>query len=395
MHCENMMLRFRLTIFFAISFLVSFAQGNDTSVFFRYAATFDQLITDQYYPAGGVIPDTSALELLNAAPVNCVVLKEVGRTTYASDRVLTENLGSYKYSWDREGRVSGYREYHAGDSIAHLSIRFQYLIRQSMDRVIISNGANVDTTMYQYNRSGWVGTWKRHVLRVDTNYQIQGTRMYDSRGKLVVATNVFYGPLSGTFTFDYDKDGRLTRRSFLPGGTGVVLCTDTVEYAFQSESKSIVVMTHKLKVAGMEKWQTLESRTMYPYSNVILSYSDFNDADTNYFYRNLNSYTVNYEYDNRGRVLSESFGNEIEPTMIVAKYYYGKQFQPDSIVFTERFIQRKQIVTRVYSRDIREYDEKGRISVRSVTTYLFDEMKKKDKVVPKEEVKITYTWKSN
>lgn len=369
-------------------------QGNDTSIFFRYAATFDQLIPGQYHPANALVPDTSSLEIFNFAPMGMSLEKRMSRTTRSDRGESTENLGFTSYTWDKEGRVVNYREYWPGDSAAHLNIRFRFLIRQNMSEIITTSGSNIDTTSFQYNRSGWVGTWRRHALNVDTTFLITGTRMYDSRGKLIVLTNSTYGPLAGSYTFEYDRDGRLIRRCFLSGGSGIVLCTDTVEYAYQSESKSIVVMTHRLKITGMEKWATLETRTMYPYSGLIISCSDYNDADTNYVYRNLPSYTLQYEYDNKSRVTTENFGTEIEPAMITAKYYYGNQFQPDSIVYSERFTEKKQTITRVYSRDVRSYDSKNRLAERVITTYFFEEKKKKDTMVPVETVTIAYVWKN-
>lgn len=386
------MLRYKLTFLFSMATLFAFAQRADTSLFFRYAATFDNLVLTQYFPAQTYMPDTASLLLFNAAPVNVSMKKSVTRTMVSSQAVSTENLGTTGYTWDREGRVTGYREYHANDTVVHLNVRFRFLARQSMGEVIAMNGNNVDTTVYQYNRSGWVGTWKRHVVNADTAFLITGTRMYDSRGKLIVATNADYGPLNGTYTFEYNNDGRLIRRAFLSGGSGIVLCTDTIEYEFVTSAKLILKMTHKLKVAGIQKWVTLESRTVYPTTGKIISYTDRNDADSNFFYRNLPVYNLQYEYDDKGRVVLENFGNDLVPNMITAKYYYGKQHAPDSVVYTERVEEKKSSYTRVYSRDVRQYDDKGRIATRTVTTYLFEAKKKKDKMVPEERVSIVYSW---
>lgn len=369
------------------------AQSSDTSIFLRYAATFDQLNPAAGYPADQFMPDSASLVLLNHRAVNTTMCKYVSREEHRGDLRKTEEIGNYEYTWDNEGRVVRYREFLSGDSIAHLNVRFNFLIQSKLKDVVVTSGNSVDTTIFQYNRSGYPGTWRRHVIAVDTSYTINGTRMYDSRGRVIVATNMKYGPLPGSYIYEYNSDGQLIRRAFLAGGTGVVLCTDTLEYAYQSESRSVLLITHKLKVAGMEKWVTLESRNIYPYSNVVLSYSDNNDADENYVYRNYPEYTVRYEYDQGGRVTAEYFGTLVSPDQITAKYYYGALTAPDSIVYSERVVEKKATVNRVYSRDVRSYDEKGRIASRSVTTYLFDEMRKKDKVAPYEVVNIRYQWK--
>jgi hypothetical protein len=368
-------------------------QGNDTSIFFRYAATFDNLIPSPYYPGQTYMADTASLELLNAAPLSMNLKKSVSREYISDNGQSMENLGAYGYTWDREGRLIAYSEFWPGDTAAHLHVRFRFLNRQNVADVIATSGSNVDTASFQYNRSGWVGTWRRHVMNVDTNYLINGTRMYDSRGQLIVATNVSYGPLQGSYTFEYDKDGRLIRRSFLSGGSGIVLCTDTLVYEYATEARLILTITHKLKVSGMEKWVSLERKTIFAQTRRVISYSDFNDADTNYFYRNLPSYTVSYEYDDKSRIASEIFGTDIMPDIITAKYYYSAQHQPDSVVYSERIADKKMSIPRVYSRDVRTYNQKGFITTRTVTTYFFEEKKKKDKLVPTEIIRISYQWR--
>lgn len=368
------------------------AQGNDTSVFFRYAATFEQLLPLNYYPAHGYMPDTASLALLNYGAFDVTMKKHVEQTTYANDRVITTELGEYFYRWDKEGRINRYKEYFPGDSVAKLDVRYSFLVQQKLSSVIVVAGNNVDTATFQYNRSGVIGTWRRHVVGADSGYVINGTRMYDSRNRVIVATNMKYGPLPGSYIYEYNSESQLVRRAFLAGGTGVILCTDTLEYAYQSESRSVLMVTHKLKVAGMEKWVTVESKNIYPYSNVILSYTDNNDADSNYLYRNYPEYTVRYEYDEKARVTAEYFGTLVQPDQITANYYYGAWMLPDSIVYTERIVEKKVSYTRVYSRDVREYNDGGRIARRSISTYLFEEMKKKDKKPPVEVINISYIW---
>jgi hypothetical protein len=145
----------------------------------------------------------------------------------------------------------------------------------------------------------------------------------------------------------------------------------------------------------MANWVELERKTIYPYTGKIISYTDYNDADSNYFYRNYVSYTLRYEYDTAGRVADEYFGTTASPDLIHARYYYSKFNQPDSIVYEELIEEKKKPkYYRTYSRDVREYDEKtGRIILRSVTTYLFEERKKNDDFLPLETVIIAYRWK--
>jgi hypothetical protein len=368
-------------------------QHSDTSIFFRYAATFNQLLPSNYYPVSSYMPDTASLLLLNYGPVNTSMQKHVSMEEHRGDLQKSQEIGTYKYVWDAQGRVIRYQEFYPGENAAHLNVGFSFLIQSKVQEIIAVEGNNVDTARFQYNRSGGVGTWRRHSIGADSGYVMNGTKMYDSRQRVIVATNMKYGPLSGSYIYEYNNDGQLTRRAFLAGGTGVILCTDTLEYAFQSESHSVLQVTHKLKVAGDEKWTTLESQNVYPYSNVVISYTDYNDADSNYFYRNYPEYTVRYEYDDKGRVTGEYFGTLVTPDQLTAKYYYSTLMAPDSVVYSERITEKKSSYSRVYSRDIRSYDGVGRIVNRSITTYLFEEKKKKDLTVPYEVVNINYEWK--
>jgi hypothetical protein len=297
--------------------------------------------------------------------------------------------------WDENGRLTYFSTNQPDDSLATDEIQMMYVAGMKYYNVIHNRAGEQywpDTLKFRYNRSGWISNWEQREQNVKGSFLTQGTRMYDSYGRLIVASGMKYGPLDGTFMYEYNSDDQLVRRIFTTSGSGVVLCTDTLEYAYQSESKSIQIVTHRLKIAGMENWVTLESKTVYPYSGVILSYSDYNDADTNFFYRNLPSYSVQYEYDDKGRLITENFGNDVSPSLITAKYYYGNYNQPDSVVYYERIIDKKSNYTRVYSRDVRQYDNTGRIQSRTVTTLLYEEMNKKDKFVPYETVKIDYLW---
>ena len=369
----------------------SHAQSNDTSIFLRYAATFDQLIPSPNYPGDIYLPDSSFLNMLNFKPVGVTMRKQIQFASYSGRGGMLEDWGTTEYKWDNQGRLINYREFVSGDTITKLNIAFNFLVRSSMQSIVRVNGRNLDTTQFVYNRSGWVGTWKRHVITLDSNYQKTGTRMYDSRGNLIVLTNANYGPLNGSYTFEYDKQNRLVRRCFLSSGSGIILCTDTVMYdALVADLTQLV--THKLQVAGTGRWILLETKQEYTQLHKPILYSDFNDADSNYVYKNIPSYAIQYEYDEAGYLLSEVFGTLTYPDMITAKYVYGKNHRVDSISYTERIEDKKTSINRVYSTEVRSYDDKERLVKRTVTTYLFEEKKKKDKMPPYEVVTILYDW---
>lgn len=391
-----MRLKTSISFLFALWCISAFAQDNDTSVFFRYAATFDQLLPGHWAYVDG-LPDSTDVAAFNTETKKLGLRKKITSETQmrAGSDITSIRLPDQHMQWDANGRLTYFSTNQPDDSLATDEVQLMYISGMKYYNVIRNRQGEQywpDTLHFKYNRSGWISSWEQHEQNVKGSFRTQGNMMYDNVGRTVVAAGMKYGPLDGTYMYEYNSDNQLVRRVFTTAGSGVVLCTDTLEYAYQSESKSIMTVTHRLKITGMEKWVTLESKTVHPYSGVILSYSDFNDADTNYFYRNLPSYSVQYEYDDKGRLVTENFGNDVTPSLITANYYYGKYNQPDSVVYSERIIDKKSNYTRVYSRDVREYDSTGRIQSRTVTTLLYDEMNRKDKFLPYERVKIEYIW---
>lgn len=371
---------------------IVFAQGNDTSVFFRYAATFDYLLPVQGEPYTLTIPDSVAEDVFNADLKNAKLHKIVKLRTVSEKAIESINLHEERMTWDAEGRLTRHAFYSPDGDLSIKDTRIEYLTGRKISTITLRNEhENIapDTLKYSYNRSGWISNWKRHVVDVTNDVTTVGNRMYDSRGRMIVATYMMYGPLLGAYTYEYNNNNQLIRRCFTTA-SGAILCTDTIEYAVPLNS--VQQVTHKIKISGSDHWITLEMKTRSTYSGNILSYSDYNDADTSYFYRNLPSYNLVYQYDYLGKVDSEVFGNDITPSMIVAKYYYGKYTQPDSIVYSERIESKKSTMMREYSRDVRSYDAEGRIKSREITTFLFEDMKKKSVFVPKEIVEISYRW---
>lgn len=369
------------------------AQVSDTSIFFRYASTFDQLLPQPYYPLQMYVPDSASIHVFNGTYSGRTMEKSVSMQEAGAKSPAP--VGRFVYQWDKEGRLTNYNSYNPVDTVPYEKVRVQYLIGHKASDVYYSTpdvSDRIDTVSFQFNRMGVMGNWSYRSYGATGNDRQNGNRLYDSRARVIVATNMMYGPLRGSFTYEYNQNGDLIRRTFNAGQSGVVLCTDTIEYITQVES--IVLVNHLLKIAGSDKWTLLESKTIYPFSNVILTYTDYNDADTNFLYQNFPEYTVRYEYDGKGRVEDEVFGTTATPDLIHAKYYYGKYDQPDSIVYSERVIEKKTTYVRVYSRDIRVYDEtSGLISTREISTILYDEQKKKDKLPLVETIYITYRWR--
>ena len=389
------MLQFRLLAIAILTSTLLIAQRADTSVFFRNASTFDQLLPNAIYPMADFLPDSSSLAIFNGEVKGKKLEKHVTSEHRSQVVQSWSDVGTWRYAFDYEGRLTKFTLLNTKDSSVLENTRVQFLIGNKAADVYhsASLGNALDTLSFTYNRSGWVGSWRYHSVTTDSNSLQLGNCMYNSQGKLIVATGQNYGPLKGVFLFDYNSLGQITRRAFATDG-GIMLCVDTLIYEYQNEARSILRVAHKLKVTGMQNWQLLEEKTIYAVSGKVISYTDYNDADENYLYRNYVQYSIRYEYDDRGRISGEYFGSITAPDAIRVKYYYGTEMQPDSIVYEEQVVAKKTTYYRTYQRDVRLYDEKSKlITFRTVTTILFEEKKKKEKFPPIEVIRTEYTWK--
>jgi len=389
------MLQFRLSAIAILTSVLVIAQSADTSVFFRNASTFDQLLPNALYPMDDFLPDSASLAIFNGEVNAKRMEKHVTSEHRSEDGQSWSDIGTWRYGFDYEGRLTKFTLLTTTDTSVAEKTRVQFLIGNKAADVYhsASFGNTFDTLSFTYNRSGWVGSWRYHSVTSDSNVVLLGNCMYNSQGKLIVATGQNYGPLIGVFLFDYNSMGQMTRRAFATDG-GIVLCIDTLIYEYQNEARSILKVAHKLKVSGMQNWQLLEERTIYAVSGKVISYTDYNDADENYLYRNYLQYSIRYEYDDRGRISGEYFGSITAPDAIRVKYYYGSEMEPDSVVYEEQVVAKKSTYYRTYQRDVRLYDEKSKlITLRTVTTILFEEKKKKEKFPPIEVIRTEYTWK--
>ncbi len=389
-----MMLRFRLALIGCFCSILSLAQENDSSIFIKYSFTFDQLLPSPFFPFENEIPDSSSLEVFNGSLNGKAMKKSVTSERIAVDLGRMETVGTYQYKWDTQGRLTRYATCFGLDTAIQKEVKIQYLIGRKSSEVYVRSGdmRTLDTLSFGYNRSGWVGNWRRHSITSDSSFIILGNKMYNGKGQMIIASNMKYGTLDGTYFYEYNTLGRLTRRAFATSA-GIVLCTDTLEYEFLNDASSILKITHRLKVSGSLKWTLLEEVTQ----NLEFgrtAYSDYNDADDNYLYRNYVQYKVQYNYDDWGRVTDEYFGSIIAPEAIRVKYYYGLFTQPDSIVYQEQVVTKKDSYYRVYQRDVRRYDDRTKLILqRDISTILYEEQKKRDKTAPIEIVHIAYDWK--
>lgn len=389
-----MMLRYRLALIGCFCSILSLAQENDSSIFFKYSFTYDQLLPSPFFPFENEIPDSSALKVFNGSLSGKSMKTTVTSEYQAGDLGRLDTIGTLFYDWDAQGRLTRYDSNIGADTDNRKVVQIHYLSgNKLLDVYIQSAYAHVlDTISFGYNRSGWVGNWRRHSITTDSTFIRAGNRMYNSKGQMIVATSMKYGSLDGTYFYEYNTLGRLARRAFATN-SGVVLCTDTLEYKFLNDASSILEITHRLKVAGSQKWVLLEVVTLdLEYGKT--AYSDYNDADYNYEYRNYVQYTIQYIRDGWGRITDEYFGSIIAPEAIRVKYHYGMFAQPDSIIYEEQVVTKKGSYYRVYQRDVRRYDERTKlITRRDISTILYEEQRKRDKTPPIDIVHLSYAWK--
>ncbi|HTF04702.1 MAG TPA: hypothetical protein VK826_11790, partial [Bacteroidia bacterium] len=241
---------------------------SDTSIFFKYAATFDQMLPSPVYPFNKFLPDSASMDILNAEPKSNSLHKTIELKTESKTTEGVFGIEDQNFSWDAEGRLINYAVHRPKDTVALTKTAIRYISGSNVAlvlRVDPRNSWKYDSIMFRYNRSGWLGSWRYSSKSPDSAFVVNGTRMYDGKGRVIVATNVNYGTLKGSYTYEYDANGQLIRRNFLAGSSGVILCTDTLEYKYLTDSRSILQVSHKLKVTGMANWVGLERKTIYPY----------------------------------------------------------------------------------------------------------------------------------
>jgi hypothetical protein len=283
------------------------------------------------------------------------------------------------YYWDSQKRLteSVVLSGDGKDTLQHLEIA--WLIGEKPAGAIYTavDSLRRDTLRCTYNRSGLISSVVYASSTVNGYHRDTSSRMYNSQGRLLVATGMYYGPLKGNFIFAYDNENRIIRRMFTTA-SGVPLCIDTVIYQYNSEARSVMTVSHNIKVGADGKWIKLDQQQVYVVSGRIISHTQYYMPDVPLGAEQSPLYTVRYEYDSEGRLSMEALDQTGKFESIRTKYYYSNsRTVPDSLVMEEYVSGSRPDLYRVYRRDVRTYDGQNRLTTLTLTQYLYFEKKRK------------------
>lgn len=366
-----MMWRCKLIISFFVFFAltVNAQKEIDTLFFVRHASSIGKLKW-----AEGVSFDYSdfardSVSFFKAALGKTLYITKSG-TRNPHDNPKSYDAGYYKYKIDEEGRPGEFSFW--GDSSLQYGYQYMYRINNRPERIIYRHGHTSDTTNYGYDRSGNLGS----VCTRDSCVQY----LYDNQKRLLVMRNVRYGTIKGDFTYEYNTEGKLMRRRFLESQSGIVLCTDTIEYKYEDNASRYLSKKHSIHIAGREGWIAIDEQRWDMNLRRVISYEIFHgiSAPENY----------TYSYANPGKLNSMKIVRPDNST----EWTYAYSANSDTIR-QYKIIEEKEAVRRIlWTETVVKYNESGLIAARTEKIYRIRKVKRKWQVTLEEEKLDAYKW---
>jgi hypothetical protein len=372
-----MMWRFSiLTLLFSFQLAAQEPSGN---VFLDHYSAVEELQPALFYRLQNFIPDSSIMLRTNALKANLSLAVDV-KSQDVNAKVKSD-ISTYAehFYWDDQKRLTDLilLSSNGKDTLQHLEIL--WLVGQKPAAAVVTaiDSMRRDTVRFSYNRSGTVSAAFYTSSTIAGIRRDTSNRMYDNKGRVLVATGMYYGPLKGTFIYKYDNENRIVRRMFTTA-SGVPLCIDTVIYQYNSDARSVMTVSHNLKVGADGKWIKLDQQQIYVVSGRIISHTKYYMPDVPLAAEQSPLYTVRYEYDLEGRLSMEAMDQPGKFESVRTKYYYSNsRTVPDSLVLEEYVSGSRPDLYRVYRRDVRTYDNQNRLSAVTILQYTYYEKKRK------------------
>jgi hypothetical protein len=226
-----------------------------------------------------------------------------------------------------------------------------------------STGYVTDTTLSTYDRSGLLSSWceKRECIQ----------RLYNSQKQLIVKRNALYGYIRGDYTYAYDDKGRLVQRRFLEAQSGIVLFTDTIQYAFVNTENTILSQKHYIRLSGKE-WVLFDEMLLDAVHQNVLKYSLFHHTMRGGRGIHAPGELV-YTYDNDGKLLSKHRDDKSG----MEEKIYSRHTASDTLRSYKIVQEKKAIQKTLWSETIIVYDSNGLIASVKTTDYKIEKQKGK------------------
>lgn len=371
MRYANMMWRCKLIIFCFAFFAFSLnAQKEIDTLFFVWNATAVQKLkpTEGMQISDWDFARDSAAFYEGAAGKTLTI--SMGGTHYEGGKQKPYSQGYYRYVFDDESRPTEYS--HWQDSSFVYGYRYSYRINLRLEKTIFRNQWKNDTTNYAYDKTG---NFAGECVR-DSCTQ----RLYDSKQRIIVLRNSFYGKIRGDFTYEYNEEGKLIRRRFLESQSGIVLCTDTIEFRFEDLEKRYLTKKHSIRITGREGWITIDEIKIDRVLHKTISYELFHGPGA--------PEKTNYFYDEAG------FLNSRQTTSAKFKTEDIYHLHPAAdTIQTYRLVEEKNGIRKIlWSETIITYDASGLIAGKKRKEYRIRKVKRKWEVVLSEEHISTCRW---
>jgi hypothetical protein len=360
------MWRFKFILFFIFSALAVNAQREPDSVFFvKNAATLDMLLTngDDHLDYKAFARDSVAFLQSGAGKV----LTIIDTTIYHEMRPDTAS-GFVRFIFRKDGKIASSASFFSDTSFSS-KIDYVYLHTGQVSRIVKSYGGSLaapaksDTTRLVYDRTGKLFSYCEKGECIE--------RLYNSNQQLLVKRNALYGSIRGDYTYAYDKEGRLVQRKFLEKQSGVVLCTDTIQYAFANDAKTILSEKHFIRI-GNGEWIAIDEMLIETGNQQVLRYDLFRNVLRSSWGINPSGY-AEYTYDSDGKLVLRATHDKSGIQEKKYLYYAGSD-----TIRTYQVIQEKKSVRRILSSEsVIVYDTNGLILSVVETDYNIVRQRKK------------------
>jgi hypothetical protein len=180
--------------------------------------------------------------------------------------------------------------------------------------------------------------------------------LYNSKQQLIVKKNALYGYIRGDYTYTYDDKGRLVQRRFLEAQSGIVLYTDTIQYAFVNVENTMLSQKHYIRISGKE-WVLFDEILRDTIQNKVLKYSLFHHTVRGGRGIHAPGELV-YTYDNNGKLLTKRRDDKSG----IEEKIYARHSSSDTLRSYKIVYEKKAIQKTLWSETIIVYNSNGLIA---------------------------------
>jgi hypothetical protein len=300
-------------------------------------------------------------------------------------------MWSYTYVFDKESRMISTKD----SSLAMETQTIVYLTGTKISKIISSGykGNNPDTLFYSYDRAGRLSGVCDHIHFRNLDTISCAHFLYDNKGRLLVAENIKYKSGQGTFTYEYNADGKLVKRKFLDVKNGTVLFTDSLSYDLLDKKEDKIHVKHLLQAAPFSAWKMVDEAIIKNNSNKILQYTSYAGEHAGADRDVQPGWTAVYTYDSLGRKLLEMKTDSTGAKEEKVSYVWGTGTLPDSVIKVSYRLKDGVKNATIKTINVTTYDANGRVAGRDFLYFTMSDDKKQNEFILKRKIEKKFEWK--